>query len=376
MSDFLIIGGGVIGMASALELAEAGHTVTLLERGWCGHEASWAGGGIVSPLYPWEQPDAISRLAIVSESMYPTFTERLVCATGVDPEYHIRGLLYLDPENPTRACAWARRMKQTLRVFDRDAFEGQEPSINTDTGGLSMPDLGSVRNPRLGRALRQYLDQSPRVTLYEHLNVQKLWLRDGHDVVVETSRGAYTGGFTVICAGAWTPRLCADLGVALPIRPVKGQMLLLRPQKLDDFPLLNRVVLHDSRYLIPRADGRILVGSTLEPEAGFDKQPSIKARESLWHTAVAMLPALADYRIEHQWAGLRPGTPDGMPLIGAVPGIARLYVNAGHHRSGLVMAPAAAQLLADILLRRDRIVDPEPFQPVGASNSRYAGMTV
>ena len=125
--------------------------------------------------------------------------------------------------------------------------------------------------------------------------------------------------------------------------------------------MLDRVVLSDGRYLIPREDGRILVGSTLE-RTGFEKQLTEQAHRSLYQSALDLLPALAECEVEAQWAGLRPGSPDGIPYIGAVEGFANLYLNAGHYRNGLVLAPASCRLVADLMLKRTPEIDPQPYR--------------
>ncbi|ATJ83574.1 glycine oxidase ThiO [Halomonas beimenensis] len=364
MKDFLIIGGGVIGMMTAWQLAEAGHEVTLVERGPCGGEASWAGGGIVSPLYPWRHPAPISQLASWSEGRYPHLTAHLAEATGIDPEFRRQGLLYLDLEDAPQAMAWAGRVDKPLSRVDAYAVYAREPRLTEGLeGGLWMPTLGSLRNPRLGQALRARLQALPGITLHEHCPVERLVVARGRIHGVDTAAGRFTAGRVILCGGAWTGQLLAPLGIALPVRPVKGQMMVFRtPTVTGSRQWLERVVLRGGRYLIPRADGRVLVGSTLE-EAGFDKTPTPEARASLHASAVSILPALAECEVEHHWSGLRPGAPDGLPFIGEIPGVAGLFVNAGHYRNGLVLAPAATRLLVDELLGRAPILDPTPFRP-------------
>ena len=362
-TDFLVIGGGIIGMMTAYHLAEAGQTVDLLERGRCGEQASWAGGGIVSPLYPWQQSDAINRLAQASQSMYPMLAARLLATTGVDCEYRQRGLLYRAPEDGTAAHAWAARFAATLEEVDADFVATHEPHLEPLPGpALWMPALGSVRNPRLCRALRTALQRSKHVAVKENTAVEDI-AATRRGVAVTAGAARHTADRAIVCSGAWTPGVLADTQMDLPITPVKGQMLLYRTAEHPDAPLLHSVVLQNGRYLIPRDDGRILVGSTLEPEAGFDTETTRAAAESLHETAVSMLPALAGCEIEQHWAGLRPGSPEGLPLIGAVPGTDGLYVNAGHYRNGIVLAPAATRLLVDDILGREPIVDPAPYRP-------------
>ncbi|TVU70534.1 glycine oxidase ThiO [Cobetia crustatorum] len=370
MSDTLIIGGGVIGMMMAWQLADAGQRVTLLERGQCGREASWAGGGIVSPLYPWRYSNAISSLSRWSEGEYPRLAEALIEATGIDPEYRQKGLIYLRVEDEALALDWARTQHKPLEVIGQEALYAREPYLATGHHeALWMPTLGSIRNPRLGQALRACLIQHPRVEVREGCDVQRLMIGDDQRVAgALTAQGVIKAGQVVVCGGAWSGKLLAEAGVLLPVRPVKGQMMVFNPVaaglcRVED-PLLSRVVLCDGRYVIPRADGRILIGSTLEHK-DFDKSTTAEARESLHASAASILPALSELAPEHHWAGLRPGTPDGTPFIGAVPGLHGLYVNAGHYRNGLVLAPAATRLLSDILLGRESFMSADAFTPPG-----------
>ena len=365
MSDFIVLGGGVIGLMTTLQLADAGHRVTVIERGECGREASWAGGGIVSPLYPWRYSGPVSRLAAWSEGAYPELAFRLLEETGVDPEYRQKGLLYLRVGDEDAALAWARDVGKPLSRVGPEVIYAKEPEACPGVEeALWMPTLGSIRNPRLLRALRARLDAMPGVELREQCEVRGFERRGGRIVSLETSHGMLEGDQFVVCAGAWSAELLAKAGIALPVRPVKGQMLVFKAPP----GLVERVVLMDGRYVIPRADGRVLAGSTLE-EAGFDKTTDIEARESLWQSATAIVPALADCAIEHHWAGLRPGSPDGVPFIGRAPGWDNLHVNAGHYRNGLVLAPASTHLLVDELLGRSPILDPAPYRLEGRVQS-------
>lgn len=358
MQDFLIVGGGVIGMMTALQLADAGHSVAIVERGQCGREASWAGGGIVSPLYPWRYSAAISALSSWSEGRYPELAGRLFEETGIDPEYRQKGLLYLRVDDADRALRWARDVAKPLSTIGADELYAREPNAAPGfDSALWMPTLGSIRNPRLVKALRARLERMPQVTIHEQCEVMGLVRREAVIEGVETPAGTVRGGQTIICGGAWSQALLAGIGVELAVRPVKGQMILFKAPA----GLVERVVLKDGRYVIPRGDGRVLAGSTLE-EVGFDKQTSAAALESLHASALSIIPKLAECPVEHHWAGLRPGSPDGVPTIGAVPGFYGLHVNAGHYRNGLVLAPAATRLLVDQLIGCEPIVDPAPYR--------------
>jgi glycine oxidase len=173
---------------------------------------------------------------------------------------------------------------------------------------------------------------------------------------VKTTKGRISAERIVICAGAWSGQLLNHLSIKLPVIPVRGQMILFRARPR----LISRIVLSNDRYIIPRKDGRILFGSTLE-HTGFDKRTTDQARNELHQVAVSMFPTLRDCPIENHWAGLRPGSPNGIPFIGSHPEIKGLYFNTGHFRNGVALAPSSAHLLADIILRRPPILSPAPF---------------
>ncbi|MGE7959877.1 glycine oxidase ThiO [Pseudomonas sp. NPDC089530] len=357
----VIVGGGVIGLLTAFNLASAGQRVVLLERSNVGQESSWAGGGIVSPLYPWRYSPAVTALAHWSQDFYPQLAEHLFASTGVDPEVHTTGLYWLDLDDEAEALAWARREQRPLSAVDISVAHDAVPVLG---GGFSraiyMADVANVRNPRLVKSLRAALTALPTVTIHEQCQVSG-FIREGERILgVRTAQGEIRGDQVVLAAGAWSGELLQSLGLALPVEPVKGQMILYKCA--SDF--LSCMVLAKGRYAIPRRDGHILIGSTLEHE-GFDKTPTASALEGLKASAVELIPALAQAEVVGHWAGLRPGSPEGIPYIGPVPGLAGLWLNCGHYRNGLVLAPASCQLFADLMLGREPIIDPTPYAPAG-----------
>ncbi|MGZ9708075.1 glycine oxidase ThiO [Pseudomonas sp. GNP013] len=361
----VIVGGGVIGLLTAFNLATQGLAVVLLDRAGLGQESSWAGGGIVSPLYPWRYSPAVTALAHWSQDFYPQLAAQLFAATGVDPEVYTTGLYWLDLDDEDAALAWAAREGRPLSKVDVSAAHDAVPVLG---GGYAqaiyMANVANVRNPRLVKSLKAALLALPGVTIQEQCEVDGFVL-DGDTVVgVNTPAGPILGDQVVLAAGAWSGELLAKLGLSLPVEPVKGQMILY--SCAPDF--LSSMVLAKGRYAIPRRDGHILIGSTLE-HAGFDKTPTRFALDSLKASAVELIPGLADAEVVGHWAGLRPGSPEGIPYIGEVPGFKGLWLNCGHYRNGLVLAPASCQLFADLLLEQVPIIDPAPYAPAGRLNA-------
>ncbi|MEA3275855.1 MAG: glycine oxidase ThiO [Pseudomonadota bacterium] len=355
MSDILVIGGGVIGLLTARELAEAGAGVTLVEMGETGREASWAGGGIISPLYPWRYADSVTALSLWGQRAYPDLCARLREETGIDPEHIRTGLLILDQEEHEQALTWAETHGVPIEVVDGDSLRNAEPALGPQPErALLLPEVAQVRNPRLTKALRRSIEK--RVQIREQEEVIEILVEKDRTVGVRTQRGTAAADKVVICTGAWTAKLLEQLGRTPDILPVRGQIIMFYAKP----DLVNHVVLYRDRYVIPRKDGRILIGSTLE-DTGFVKATTAEAKEDLYRTAVEIVPLLKRTPIEDHWAGLRPGSPSGIPYIGAYPGIGGLYVNAGHFRNGLVTGPASARLVTNLLLDRAPFTDPAPY---------------
>lgn len=360
MSDVLIIGAGIMGLMTARALALAGCRVTVLERGEPGREASWAGGGIVSPMYPWRYSPAVTALAQEAMRAYPVLVDELRDETGIDAELMPCGMLMLDIEDARDALAWAQAQGEPMRRYDQAALHAQMPWLASHWHeGLLMPRIAHVRNPRLLQALQVSL-QRLGVSVISHAEVVAATVSGAQVKRVRTADGReFAADTVVVCGGAWSRGLLEimEMAVPPPVRPVRGQMLMYRLAP----GILPCMVMAEGRYVLQRRDGHILCGSTLE-ETGFDKSITESARESLMASAVRLLPALAGVEPVLQWAGLRPGTPNGIPFIGRVPDKDNLWVNAGQYRNGLVLAPASATLLADLLLGRTPVLDAAPYQ--------------
>lgn len=354
--DITIIGGGIIGLLTAREFFKAGATVTVIEKNLLGQESSWAGGGILLPLYPWRQPDAITRLVLQSLKLYPALAAQLNTETMIDPEWNPCGLLITKSPDITAAVDWCTANNISFQQAGTDFFN----TLNTTPDNpLWLPEIAQARNPRLVKSLRQDLINKG-ITLIEHCELKAITLENNCITAINTTSGRFAVNQLIISAGAWTGQLFQQLfpTIATPrIFPVKGQMLLFdaKPETLKF------MVLDGDQYLIPRRDGKILAGSTVEQD-DFNKTTTTEAEDRLHAFALNLLPSLKNFPVVKHWAGLRPGTEHGVPYIDKHPEIDNLCINAGHFRNGLVMGPASAQLMVDLVLNHPTAVAQEPYK--------------
>ncbi len=356
MIDCIVVGGGLLGILTTRYLHDDGAKVLLIERGRIGGESSWAGGGILSPLYPWRYPQAVTRLAIASQNEYSRFAKELFEETGVDPEWTNSGLLVLDTADKATAKAWSKQFELSLEILHGDAVQRCEPSVAASFHeALWMPTIAQIRNPRLVKALQSSLTVR-RIPYIEHQEVASLLIQKGLVKGVRTPLETLSADRVLIAAGAWSPRLIPQTATAPKIEPVRGQMIAYKAKPRT----LQRIVLYNGHYLIPRRDGHILAGSTLE-YVGFHKATTEEALHRLDEAASEIVPSISQYPIAHHWSGLRPGSRLGIPVIGEHPDIKGLFLNCGHFRNGVVLGLASARLAADLVQGKTPAISPAAY---------------
>lgn len=338
MSDVLIVGAGMIGLLCALELTDRGARVALVDAAGDCPPASWAGGGILSPLYPWRYPDAMNRLTVDSSERYRRWVTRLRGLAGLrDDDLHDSGLwVAVDGPERKQALDWARCWGLACEAapaerYLRGGLRGE---------GVWLPEIGNIRNPRLLKALRVALQQQGLCIRQAPVR-EIVPLSGGGGQLRLTTGETLSASRVLIAAGAWSAPLLAPLGVRTGLFPARGEILLYRlaPGRVST------TMLTEDGYLIPRADGALLVGST--HHRGEDSPlPTSTDHRVLKARAARLLPELASREPACHWAGVRPGSERAWPWLGEVPGCPGIYAAAGHYRNGLAAAPASAEFLA------------------------------
>lgn len=344
----IIIGGGIVGCMTALELTRRGYQVTIVERNQIAAqtsgESSWAGAGVLLPLLPWMYKDEVSQLSMRGAAVYPEICQRLLIETGIDPEYTQSGMLLLPTFDAEQAQRWCDAYQQPTAQISADYITDQGLIQTTSAqNGLLLHAVAQLRPPNLLQALKASLLQND-VKLIERTELVPLKETGKINTWATTTGKILEADKFVVTSGAWSFELLKETTVQLDIKPMRGQILLYKQPR----QLLEHIVYSNGFYLVPRRDGYLLAGSTLE-DVGFDAGTTETVKLELQVKAESIMPSLKGAPIVKHWSGLRPGTPDNIPTIARHSTIQNLYLNTGHFRYGLTMAPASAEKLASLI---------------------------
>lgn len=366
-TDCLIVGAGVIGLSLAYELVCRGERVRVIDSGPIGRAASWAGAGILPAAATRGTEDPLEKLRSLSHRLHSEWAGRLKYETGIDTGYRRCGGIYL-----ARSAAEAATLSANKVWWDDHGIEASrlmpselaelEPVLSSlvKSGKLRdawlLPDECQVRNPRFLSALSSACLQRG-VELTPHCAATRIAVRPNGQAAVETADGELEAGKVCICSGAWARLHLAQLNLSSGIMPVRGQMVLYRTER----PLLSRVINDGHRYLVPRDDGRLLAGSS-EEEVGYKTETTTEIIGQLQDWATEIVPTLLTAEVERTWAGLRPGSFDGLPYLGKIHGLENAYVAAGHFRNGLHLSCGTAVVMADVILGQECGIDLNLFR--------------
>jgi len=354
----IVVGGGIIGCSIAYELTKRGFAVTLLDKGGLNEEASTAAAGMLGAHVEIHEDGPFYELCKESQRLYRPWTEELYELTGISPQYTpegiVRAALTEDDESELRGrlpwigCSW----------LSADEIRALEPALSPNVrGGLYFESDHQIHPLHLARSLQAALQLSGcRVMPWTPaLGVIR---ENGRVCGVRCPQGPLYADRVIVTAGAWGGELLEGAGLKLPLFPVKGQCFAVRPASLP----IRKTAFTQGCYIIPRQDGTLTIGAT-QLEVGFDKQPTAAGIAAVYAKAEALLPCVKDAAFLKTWAGLRPGTPDGLPYIGGVAGAPGLIVATGHYRNGILLAPVTAKLIGQLTSGETPSTDLAPYTP-------------
>jgi glycine oxidase len=352
-SDAIIIGAGVIGLSLAIELRKKGLSVLVVERGEPGREASYAAAGMLADVGD-EFPPALKPLAQESARMYPEFVHEVEDESGLRVDLRDQGTIVFSCD---------RESSEDVEPLSPQRLKSLEPEISiplpskSGRGGAPSPAISAAYlhersvDPRalVGAVLKAARHRE--VDISSGAEVKSLLVEGGRVTGVQTDKAKYAAAIVVNCAGAWAGAIAP---FEFPVKPVKGQML-----SVVEAPKIRHVIRSEHVYLVPRSDGRLLIGSTLE-DVGYNKQTDVSTLQHLFDAAVELVPGIGKSRRHEAWAGLRPATPDGMPILGET-SISGYFVASGHFRDGILLAPATAAIISDVVTGKNSRHGLSPF---------------
>jgi glycine oxidase len=361
--DVIVVGGGVIGCSIAYYLAGEGVRVTVLERGEIGGEASCAAAGMLAPLAETSEGGAFRDLGVASLRMFDELAPQLREESGVDIEYLKSGILRVPlHEQEAERLRSLRRSRPPLGLelhwLERDELRTLEPAVSAAAlGALYSPEEHQVNADRLVRAFSRAAEKRGAI-LRRDARVIALQANRRRITGVRTAMGTLGTGHVVLAAGAWSGRLAATLDISLPVFPVRGQMMALPASRST----LKHVLWGEDGYLVPKANGLVFAGATVE-RVGFRKNTTVSGLRGLKRISASLAPCLCEIQPADAWAGLRPGSADGLPVLGPVPRWEGLTIAAGHFRNGVLLSPITGRLIARSVLDGSSNEALAPFSP-------------
>ena len=362
--DIVIVGAGVIGLSIAWHLAREGATVTVIDKGPVGRGSSWAAAGMLAPFAEAKERDAFYQLTIAALRAYPAFVSALQEQTGLETELSRVGLLRValdeDGEKALRAT-FSRQCGDGLPVHwlageeVRKLEPGLSPGIRA---AILSPEEWHIEPRKLTRALAVACAERG-VEILEETPVEGFRSATGRVTAVCAAGKEVSTGQVILASGCWSGGVGQSLGVTLPVSPVRGQILALGPCLPSP---VRHTIYADHGYLVPKADGRVVVGATQE-DAGFDCRPTCAGIGGLLAMAPKLAPKLADMPIESMWVGLRPASRDGLPIMGRLARFENVYAATGHFRNGILLAPITGDLMTKLILHNEPSPLLDSFRP-------------
>ena len=363
MHDCLIVGGGVIGLSIAWELSRRGTTVAVVDGQLSPHQTSWVGAGIFPPPQVLAKHDPLEQLRALSHPLHEQWSRELLSETGIDNQLQESGGIYI-ARSPAEAASLRVAMHQlaedgvSVQELTRSDLQRLEPNLHVSheiRASFRLRNEMQLRSPLHLNALTAACEQRD-VEIRSDFAVTSV-RHEQNTFVAESESGSVSAKSVCLCAGAWTSDLLKPFGVVLPVEPWRGQMILWK----TDEPLLTNIINEGHRYFVPRRDGHLLVGATVEDE-GFSTETTPEALAELSKFSCELIPALSEHQVKRSWAGIRPGTPDGRPYLDEVPGVTNLFVATGHFRSGLHLSPITAKCMADLMIDGESKIDLSAFR--------------
>lgn len=357
MEDAAIVGGGVIGCAIALQLAEAGLNVVVVDKGEPGKESSYAAGGMLTPAMELSHADAFFDLALSSRNLYADYAKKLYALSGIDIEYRSEGTICpafseSEEEELNRKIEFAQLAGMRVEFLKGGAVRELEPQLSFKTrAALKFPDDHQVNSRRFIQALYA-ASLNAGVRFLNYTQVSEIKIESNTVTGIITSKGDIYSKKVIIAAGSWS----GLLQQRIPVKPIRGQMIAFEMPS----PPIKHVLFSHRGYLIPRLAGFVIAGSTTE-DIGFDKRNTGEGLRTIIDIAAEIAPDIVKQPIVEIWSGLRPGTSDHKPILGPDPDVNGLYYATGHYRNGILLTPITAQIIGDLIVKGESPINIEAF---------------